>query len=159
MEFIMKKILIALAASVAVASPALANEGRIEARGGVVWDGGTTEDSYGVAAGYDFDLGKSAFAGVEVSGDQIADTGTQVAFGFTGRLGTKLGANGTTKLYVDGGYTTKPCTLCDDAIHAGAGAEVGFGGNLYGKVAYRHFFVNNGSSDYDAVSVGLGVKF
>ncbi len=77
----MRKILIALAASVAVASPALANEGRIEARGGVYFDGTTTEDAYGVAAGYDFDLGKTAFAGVEVSGDKIATTGTKVAFG------------------------------------------------------------------------------
>jgi outer membrane immunogenic protein len=153
----MKKILIALAASVAVASPALANEGRIEARGGIVWDGGSTEDVYGVAAGYDFDLGTGAFAGVEVSGDQIADTGTKVAFGFTGRLGARTSP--TSKLYVAGGYTTAPCTGCEDAVHAGAGFEQGFGGNLYGKVEYRHFFVDNGFSDYDSVAVGLGVKF
>ena len=66
----MRKVLIALAASAAaLASPAFAaGEGRIEARGGVVWDGGSTEDVYGVAAGYDFDLGEKAIAGVEVSG-------------------------------------------------------------------------------------------
>lgn len=153
----MRLVLLSLAASLAVASPALANEGRIEARGGIVWDGGSTEDVYGIAAGYDFDLGTGAFAGVEVSGDKIADTGTKVSFGATGRLGAKVG--GTTKVYVDGGYTSEPCDLCEDAIHAGAGAEVGFGSNLYGKLGYRHFFVNNGFSDYDSVVIGLGVRF
>ncbi len=155
----MRKVLIALAASAAaLASPAFAaGEGRIEARGGIVWDGGSTEDVYGVAAGYDFDLGEQAFAGIEVSGDKIADTGTKVAFGATGRLGAKVGEK--TKIFVDGGYTSEPCTGCEDAIHAGAGAEVGFGGNLYGKVGYRHFFVANGFSDYDSVVVGLGMRF
>ena len=154
----MRKVLIGLAAvSAVLATPALANEGRIEARGGVVWDGSDTQDVYGIAAGYDFDLGSSAFAGVEVSGDKIADTGTRVAFGATGRLGAKVGGNA--KVFVDGGYTTKNCALCDDAIHAGAGVEVGFASNLYGKLGYRHFFVANGSSDFDAVVVGLGVRF
>ncbi|MGH6785785.1 MAG: outer membrane beta-barrel protein [Novosphingobium sp.] len=155
----MRKVLIALAVSAAaLATPALAaGEGRVEARGGIVWDGGATEDVYGVAAGYDFDLGEAAFAGVEVSGDKIGDTGTKVAFGATGRIGAKVGEK--TKLYVDGGYTSEACDLCEDAVHAGAGAEIGFGGNLYGKVAYRHFFVNNGGGDYNAVAVGLGVRF
>ncbi|HVR91246.1 MAG TPA: outer membrane beta-barrel protein [Novosphingobium sp.] len=153
----MRLVLLSLAASLAVASPALANEGRIEARGGVVWDSGTTEDVYGIAAGYDFDLGSSAFAGVEVSGDKIASSGTKVAFGATGRLGAKVG--GRTKVYVDGGYTSETCSGCEDAIHAGAGVELGFGQNLYGKLGYRHFFVNNGFSDFDAVVVGLGVQF
>lgn len=153
----MRKILIALAATMAVATPALANEARVEARGGVIWDGGTTEDFWGMAAGYDFDLGEKAFAGLEVSGDKIGSTGTKVAFGLTGRLGAKVSEKG--KLFVDGGYTTEPCDLCEDSLHAGAGYEQGFGSNLYGKVAYRHYFVGNGVSDSDAVTVGLGFKF
>jgi hypothetical protein len=153
----MRKILIALAASVVVASPALANEGRIEARGGVYWDGTETQDAYGVAAGYDFDLGKTAFAGVEVSGDKIATTGTRVAFGATGRLGTRISETG--KLFVAGGYTSKPCDLCEDATHLGAGFEAGFGKSLYGKIEYRHYFVNGGFDDSDAVMIGLGTKF
>jgi len=107
----MRKILIALAATAAFASPALANEARVEARGGVIWSDGDTQDFWGMAAGYDFDLGEKAFAGLEVSGDKIA------------------------------------------------GYEQGFGNNLYGKVAYRHYFVGNGFSDSDAVTVGLGIKF
>lgn len=154
----MRKVLLGLAvAAAAIATPALANEARVEARGGIVWDGGDSEDVYGIAAGYDFDLGSSAFAGVEVSGDKIAASNTKVAFGATGRLGAKVGGN--TKVYVDGGYTSENCDLCEDAVHAGAGVELGFASNLYGKLGYRHFFVNNGISDYDAVVVGLGMRF
>ena len=85
----MRKVLLPLLASLAVASPALANEARVEARGGVFWADGYTQDSYGVAAGYDFDLGETLFAGAEVSADKIADTGTKVAFGLTGRAGRR----------------------------------------------------------------------
>lgn len=156
----MRKVLLAVAAvSALAATPALANEGRVEARGGVIWfgNGGGSEDVWGVAAGYDFDLGSSAFAGLEASGDIVGATGSKVAFGFSGRLGTKLGEN--TKLFADGGYTTEPCTGCVDAIHAGVGAEVGFGKNLYGKLGYRHYFTSNGAPDSNAVVAGLGVKF
>ncbi|MFN9376969.1 MAG: hypothetical protein ACK564_08075 [Novosphingobium sp.] len=153
----MRKILIALAATAAFASPALANEARVEARGGVIWSDGDTQDFWGMAAGYDFDLGEKAFAGLEVSGDKIGTSGTKVAFGVTGRLGAKVSEKG--KLFVDGGYTTEPCDLCEDSLHLGAGYEQGFGNNLYGKVAYRHYFVGNVFSDSDAVTVGLGIKF
>ncbi len=154
----MYKILIALAATAAaISTPALANEGRIEARAGVAWTSGATEDIYGVAAGYDFDLGSTAIAGVEVSADKIASSGTGMNLGFTGRLGTRVGAQG--KLLADGGYTVNTCAGCPDAVHAGAAFEQGFGNNLYGKIGYRHFFVNSGVSDYDAVAVGLGVRF
>lgn len=153
----MRKVLIALAVTAAViASPAMANEGRVEARGGVVWDSGTTEDFYGVAAGYDWDLGDKAIVGLEISGDKIAATDTGLGIGFTGRVGLKAGEKG--KFVVDGGYTTFTCDLCDDAVHAGAAFEQGFGGNLYGKIAYRHYFVDS-ATDVDAVAVGLGVRF
>lgn len=154
----MRKIILPLVASLAIASPALANEARIEARGGVFWSEGYTQDTYGVAAGYDFDLGQTAFAGVEVSGDKIADSGTKVAWGFTGRLGAKVGEKG--KAYVASGYTTETCTGCDnDTWHAGLGYEQGFGNNLYGKVEYRHFFLDQGLPDGNAVVAGLGVRF
>ncbi len=155
----MKKLILALAATAAFASPAMANEARVEARGGVMWfgNGGGSEDVWGMAAGYDFDLGEKAFAGVEVSGDIIGATGSKVAFGATGRLGAKLGDN--TKLFVDGGYTSETCTGCVDAVHAGVGAEVGFGKNLYGKLGYRHFFTSQGAPDSDSVVAGIGIRF
>lgn len=152
----MRKVLLALAVSAAFASPALANEGRIEARGGVVWDSGTTEDAYGIAAGYDFDLGNSAIAGVEVSGDKIAATNTGLAIGFSGRLGVKAGQS--TRLVADAGYTVFTCTACDDAVHAGVSLEQDFGTSVYGKLGYRHYFFDS-ATDADAVAVGVGVRF
>ncbi len=151
----MRKFVLPLLASLAVATPALANEARVEARGGVIWAPGNSEATAGIAAGYDFDLGPAAFAGMEVSGDKVLTSGTKVAFGITGRAGAKLAA---TKLFVAGGYTTEFCDGCDGAWHAGAGAELPLMGNIYGKVEYRHYFVDN-FSDSDAVVAGVGMKF
>jgi hypothetical protein len=148
---------LAALASVAAATPALANETRVEARGGVYWQNGYTQDAYGVAAGYDFDLGDKAFTGMEISADKIADTGTKVAFGFTGRAGAKVGTGG--KLYAAGGYTTEPCNACDGSWHAGAGYQQDINQSVYGKVEYRHFFTDNNRPDANAVMVGVGMKF
>jgi outer membrane immunogenic protein len=153
----MRKIVLPLLASLAIASPALANEGRIEARGGVIWSNGTSEDTYGVAAGYDFDLGATTFAGVEVSGDKIATSGTKVAFGVTGRLGVKTGEG--TRLFGAGGYTTEACDLCEGQWHLGAGLEQKISGPVYLKAEYRHFFENSAVVGGDAVVGGVGVRF
>lgn len=153
----MRKVLLPLLASLAVSSPALANEARVEGRGGVIWDGGDSEAIAGVAAGYDFDLGNVAFLGGEVSADKILESNTRVTFGFTGRLGAKVSAAG--KLYVNGGYSTKPCSACEDSIHVGGGYQHNFGQSLYGKVEYRHYFVDSGVSDPDAGVAGLGLRF
>ncbi len=156
----MNKVVLSLAATaaaVATATPALANEGRAEARGGVIWGQGSSEAIVGVAFGYDFDLGESAFVGAEVSGDKILDgAANRVSFGGTGRIGARMGADD--KIYANGGYTSKPCSTCVDALHAGAGWEHSFGA-LYGKVEYRHYFTSQGLPDSDAVAVGLGMKF
>lgn len=155
----MRTVLFSLAAAAAVvATPAIANEARVEARGGVIWSNGNSEATAGAALGYDFDLGTSAFAGAEVSGDKILTSGTKVAFGFTGRLGAKVGPAG--KLYANGGYTTEVCDGCDGSWHAGAGYQHNLGTQLYGKVEYRHFFPeDNFTADADSVSVGLGLRF
>ena len=155
----MRTVLLSLAAAAAVvATPALANEARVEARGGVIWSGGDSEAIAGAAIGYDYDLGTSAFAGVEVSGDKILTSGTKVAFGFTGRVGAKISEAG--KLYANGGYTTEFCDSCKGAWHAGAGYQQNLGSQLYGKVEYRHFFPEaNFAADSDAVAVGLGLRF
>ena len=152
----MRIVLLSLAASLVAATPALANEVRVETRAGVYWTDGATKGTAGVAAGYDFDLGPAAFSGLEVSGDKILTSGTKVAWGFTGRLGAKLAGS---KLYGTGGYTTEPCSLCEGSWHLGAGYERGFMGNLYGKVEYRHYFGRNGFNDANAVVAGVRVKF
>lgn len=157
----MRKVLLPLAAALvgagALATPALANEGRVEARGGVIWDQGSEEAIAGIAAGYDYDLGTSAFAGPEISADKILTSGTRVSFGIGGRAGIKTGEAG--KLYAAGGYATKPCATCEHSWNLGAGYQHSFGQSIYGKVEYRHSFVGKGFSDPDAVVAGLGVKF
>lgn len=148
--------LLAAAATLgAAASPALANEIRAEARGGVYWLPGASKGVAGVAGGYDFDLGPAAFSGIEISGDKILTSDTKVAWGFTGRLGAKLAG---AKAFAAGGYTTEPCDLCKGSWHAGVGAEVPVAPMFYGKVEYRHFFTEN-AKDSDALMAGLGVRF
>ncbi|WP_423142148.1 outer membrane protein [Parablastomonas sp. CN1-191] len=152
----MRKVLLPLVAAMAISTPALANEGRVEARGGVYWTDGYTKATAGAAAGYDFDIGQRSFVGGEVSADKVLDDGANVVFGFTGRAGVRTGNAG--KLYVNGGYSDDFQSNSSHAWHAGAGYEQGFGGNLYGKVEYRHFFVKD-FQDSNAVVAGLGVKF
>lgn len=155
----MRKVLLAMGAigaSLAIAAPAQANEARVEARGGVWWGYGQSEATAGVAAGYDFDLGDSAFVGLEASGDKILTDGTKVAFGAAARAGFKAGE--ATKIFANGGYTTEVCDGCDDTWHLGAGVQHKLGGNFYIKAEYRHFFVEN-FEDADAVVGGVGVTF
>lgn len=148
----MRLILLSLAATLAAASPAMANEGRVEARGGVIWAGGASEGIAGIAAGYDWDLGETTFVGAEASADKVLVDGAQVVFGLSARAGVKAGERA--KIYVDGGYSFSDS---DDAIHAGAGVEYKFTDSLYGKVAYRHHF--DDVIDTDSVAVGVGIKF
>lgn len=155
----MRKILLAtaavLGASFAIAAPAQANEGRVEARGGVVWGYGSSEGVAGVAAGYDWDLGSSAFVGAEVSADKILESGAKIQFGVNGRVG--LNAGESTKIYATGGVSTKPASGLDEAWNAGAGLQQDLGGKLYIKAEYRHYWVSGG--DFDAVVGGIGVNF
>lgn len=151
----MKKFAVAAALlSAIVATPALAapsGEGRIEARGGIVWAGGNEEAVAGVAAGYDFDLGSAAFIGGEVSADKALVGGADVVFGLTGRIGAKVGTSG--KLYATGGYSFND----GDAAHVGAGYQHKLGSNAYGKVEYRRFLLNG--TDINTAVVGIGMAF
>lgn len=153
----MRLVLLSIAAAAAIATPALANEGRFEGRGGVIWSGGNSEAIAGVAAGYDWDLGETTFVGLEVSGDKILESNTRVSLGLGGRVGTKLGEAG--KLYAVAAYQTKPCKFCEDSVGVGAGYQHSFGGNLFGKLEYRHNFIGNNVKDSNVVAAGLGVKF
>ncbi|HEX4848197.1 MAG TPA: outer membrane beta-barrel protein [Novosphingobium sp.] len=153
----MRKFILPLLASLAVATPALANETRVEARGGVIWSDGDSEDTWGAAIGYDFDLGANTFAGAEVSADKIGATGTKTAFGVTGRLGVKAGTG--TRLFGAGGYTSEPCDACEGQWHLGAGLEQNVSGPVYLKAEYRHYFENDVILGGDAVVAGVGIRF
>ena len=153
----MRALLLSLVAAVGMATPALANEARVEARGGVVWDRGNSEAIAGIAAGYDWDLGGRTFAGVEVSGDKLLTSNTRISAGAGLRAGVKMNEDG--KLYAIGSYQTKPCRGCDEYWTAGAGYQHGLMNSVYAKVEYRHLFIGNGFADSDSMSAGLGMKF
>lgn len=147
---------LAAAASAALATPAFANEARVETRGGVVWNRGDTEATAGVAAGYDFDLGSRAFAGVDVSADKLLTSGTRVSWGFGGRAGLKTGSG---KLYALSDYQTKNCATCSESVAVGGGYQQDFGQKLYGKLEYRHNIIGDNQPDTDGVLAGVGMKF
>ena len=71
----MKKFAVAAALlSAVVATPSFAaegGEGHVEVRGGLITGNGIDEGTLGLAAGYDFDLGSTAFVGAEVAGDKV----------------------------------------------------------------------------------------
>ena len=152
----MKKFAVAAALlSAVVATPALAapgGEGRVEVRGGLITGNGIDEGTLGLAAGYDFDLGSTAFAGAEVAGDKVLVDGADVQFSAGGRVGAKIGANG--KLFATAGYTFSDI----DDPYVGAGYQHKLGQNMYAKAEYRHQFIGN-FSDFDTFAVGLGVAF
>jgi outer membrane immunogenic protein len=131
--------------------------------------------AFGVGAGYDFDLG-GLVAGIEgefteSTAEQEADetidginftsqveTGRDLYIG--GRLGFK--ASPRTLLYVKGGYTNTSIEAAFedsadrfefdtnvDGWRLGAGAEMLFGTNMYGKVEYRYSNYNNIDFDDD----------
>lgn len=146
----MKKIFaIAAVAAALTAVPASANEGRVEARGSIAWAGGQEDFFAGVAAGYDIDLGETAFVGPEVSYDTNFDGADLLNLG--GRIGTKLGTKG--KLYVAAAYEVADA----DAFNAGVGYQHSFTDKVYGKVEYRRYLFNG--TDLNAAGVGVGVKF
>lgn len=150
--------LAAAAAAIATASPVMADEARVEARAGVIWSGGSTEAIAGIAAGYDFDLGHGTFIGAEISGDKVLEGGTRTSLGIGGRIGIQPVDDG--KLYVVSAYQTKLCRFfCKDSVSLGAGYQHNLGGNLYGKVEYRHYFMRSGVRDANAVTGGVGFRF
>ncbi len=151
----MKKFAVAAALlSAVVATPALAQngEGHVEVRGGYITGSGLDDATLGVAGGYDFNLGDKAFAGVEIAGDKVLIDGAKVQFSSGARLGANLGTNG--KLYATGGYTFGQI----DDPYVGAGYQHKLTQNVYGKVEYRHQFINN-FDDTDAFAVGVGFAF
>lgn len=151
----MKKFAVAAALlSAVVATPALAQngEGHVEVRGGYITGSGLDDATLGVAGGYDYNLGEKAFAGVEIAGDKVLIDGAKVQFSSGARLGANLGTNG--KLYATGGYTFGQI----DDPYVGAGYQHKLTQNVYGKVEYRHQFINN-FDDTDAFAVGVGFAF
>lgn len=147
----------AMLAVAALATPAMADEARIEADGGIVFDHAHSEATAGVVGGYDFDLGKTAFVGVEARADKILARDNRVQWGGGGRIGVKTATGG--KLYALADYETKTCRYCEHSVTVGGGFQQDLGKRYYAKLEYRHALLDNGVPDTDSVLTGVGVKF
>jgi len=143
--------LLAAAAITALSSPAFANEGRVEARGGWVGADGDSSEAIGVALGYDADIGGSAYVGAEVAADTDF-TFISPVLSLTGRLGLTAGEG--TKLFVSGGYVRDTDYDIDDYT-LGAGGQFSIGSKTFASVQYQRYMDN----DVNRISFGLGYKF
>ncbi|PZQ54087.1 MAG: hypothetical protein DI555_13500 [Novosphingobium pentaromativorans] len=148
---------LAAVAAVAAATPALANEARVEARTGIIWDGSDSEAVAGVAVGYDYDLGNKLFVGVEGSADKVLTDNTRVSWGVGGRAGFKV--TPTTKLYANSTWQSKFSKYGNSAVAVGGGVEQALNDRFYGKVEYKHLLVGDNTPDADVGLIGVGVKF
>lgn len=148
---------LAAAAAVAAAAPAMANEARVEARGGVVWDGNNSEAVIGVAAGYDYDLADKLFVGVQGSADKILTDNTRVSWGVGGRLGVKVLP--ATKVYALADWQSKNTRYGNSAVGVGGGIQQDVGSRYYVKAEYQHLLIGDNTPDADRGVVGVGVKF
>ncbi|MFC0202972.1 outer membrane protein [Novosphingobium soli] len=148
---------LAAAAAVAAATPALANEARIEARTGVIWDGSDSDAVAGVAVGYDYDLGEKLFVGVQGSADKVLTGGTRVSWGAGGRIGARVLP--ATKVYALADWQSKNCRSCNSAVGVGGGVQQDLGSRTYLKAEYQHLLVGDHTTDADRGLVGVGVKF
>lgn len=150
----MKKFAITAAILAAFAStPAMAEgEARVEIRGGIAFAGGAEEAFLGVGAGYDFDLGETAFIGLDVGADKVLVGGAKVLWSVGGRLGANVSEEG--KLYALGGIgfccgTSEP--------YIGAGYQHDVSEKVYLKAEYRRVLASGIDGNY--AGVGVGVNF
>lgn len=148
---------LAAVAAVAAATPALANEARVEARTGIVWDGSDSEAVAGVAVGYDYDLGSKFFVGIEGSADKVLTSDTRVSWGVGGRAGFKV--TPTTKLYANSTWQSKFSKYGNSAVAVGGGVEQALDNRFYAKAEYKHLLVGDNTPDADVGLLGVGVKF
>ncbi|NJM51705.1 MAG: porin family protein [Sphingomonadales bacterium] len=149
----MKKLLItAVAVCAMAASPAMAGEGRVEARGGIAFADGGEEAFAGLGAGYDFDLGDAAFAGVDLGMDKVLADGTEVLWSVGARGGVKVSDKG--KLYALGGVGF---ASGEEEAYVGAGFQQKLNDYIYGKLEYRRILLDG--TDINFVGVGVGAAF
>lgn len=135
----------------AIATPAYADESRIEARGGIAWCCGVSDETIGVAVGHDFDLNSTMFIGVEA----VADTDSNFSdptIGVNARIGGRVGED--TKVYALAGYAYSTAIELDDAV-IGVGVQQNVGTTTLLSLQYQR------SLDFDVnrLMVGVGVRF
>ena len=148
-----------LGSALALATPAHADENRVEVHTTGNFYGGDYQQSIGIAAGHDFTLAPGFFAGPEVSVDKLLAANTLTSFGVSGRAGADLGSAG--KLYAVGGWATTPYHGGNSDWNVGAGYSHALSVGTYGKIEYRHYTssANGATPSRDALTVGVGAHF
>lgn len=165
----MKRILIAAALAATVATPALAQEAdtaaaettftgpRIGAEIGVADDDifGTEGFTYGIEAGYDFDLG-GAIAGIQAGIQDSDDTGRELSIG--GRIGAPVSKNAL--IYGNVAYSNIEVfeDFEIDGVRFGLGLEIAPTKNVYVKAEQRYANYELGAELWQTV-VGVGFRF
>jgi outer membrane immunogenic protein len=112
--------------------------------------------TYGVNAGYDFDLGKAVVGGTIEYQDSSED-----GFGRNLAATVRAGVKATDNVLVYGlvGYTNQGVEDSDielDGIRAGAGVEVALGKGAFGQVEYRY---SNFEADVEGHQFVLGIGY
>jgi outer membrane immunogenic protein len=156
-KFVFVASLLALTAS----APALAADftgPRVGATIGFADDdfAGTEAFTYGVNAGYDFDLGKLVVGGTVEYQDSSED-GVGRDISATARLGGKVGER--VLIYGLAGYTNlgvEDTNIELDGFRVGAGVEVAITPHVYGQVEYRY---SNYELDVDTHQMLLGIGY
>ncbi len=159
----MRLVLFSLAASLAVAAPAMAqstdttgtgNGARVDVHGGLGWaDGRQVQGTVGATIGYDVGTGGGTFVGLEESVDKVLTSQDKTRFSTTARFGAHVTPNN--KLYGLAGYTYGSGP---NGTHIGGGLEHTYG-KYFTKVEYRHTFNEDGARDSNAALVGVGLRF
>lgn len=134
-----------------IAAPALADETRVEVRGGIVWCCGISDETIGLALGHDFDIGTSTFIGVEAVADTNFDF-VDPTIGVNARIGGKLGESG--KLFGVAGYAYETTFDLDDFV-LGAGYQHNLGSNALISFQYLRYM----DTDINRAAVGVGYRF
>jgi outer membrane immunogenic protein len=148
----MRSILFAATAIAAVvSSPALANEGRVELRNGIIWANGVSDEAVGLALGYDADVSDAFFVGIESTIDTNFDFVSPV-LGVNARLGTNIGESG--RFFGTVGYAYDTDFDIDD-FAVGGGYQHTLNGDLVISAQYQRYL----DLDINRVSVGVGARF
>ena len=147
------------AGALALATPALADESRVEVNTSGNFYGGDYQQSIGLAAGHDFTIAPMIFAGPEVSINKLLASDTLTSVGISGRAGANLGPAG--KIYAVGGWASTPYHGGNPDWDFGAGYSHSLLLGTYGKIEYRHYTssANGATPSRDAVTLGFGAHF
>ncbi len=160
----MKKMLIASVAALVLATPALAQEAPTFAGARIGGNIGFADDdvigdeafTYGVEAGYDFDLG-SAVVGISAELQDSSDSGRDISV--VARAGGKAADN--VLIYALGGYSNLRILGVElDGFRIGGGVEVAVGPNAF--VKFEHRYTNydaGGNDDVHQNLIGAGFRF